>query len=58
MAASVPAEPADNTLEAMSACGVHARDLLDAAKAIYAADKANIACHLATLALEERGGES
>ena len=39
----------------MSACVVHARDLLDAAKAIYAADKANIAYHLATLALEELG---
>ena len=33
----------------------HARDLIEAASAVFAAGKPNIAYHLATLALEEIG---
>jgi AbiV family abortive infection protein len=39
----------------MSACVIHARDLLESAKAVQVANRSNIAYHLATLALEELG---
>lgn len=42
-------------LAALSACVVHARDLVEAAKAVQGIGRPNIAYHLATLALEELG---
>jgi len=47
--------PNDKLLTALSACVVHARDLLESAKAVQARGRHNIAYHLATLALEEMG---
>jgi AbiV family abortive infection protein len=47
--------PNEEMHRAMRACVDHARDLLDAAKILHAADKPHIAYHLATLALEEMG---
>jgi hypothetical protein len=48
-------KPDDNLLASLSACVVHARDLVEAAKAVEAGGRSNIAYHLATLALEELG---
>src|SRR5579884_852057 len=45
----------DKTVAAMQACVVHARALLDSARAVRASGHPNIAYHLATLALEEIG---
>jgi AbiV family abortive infection protein len=49
------AKPDERLLEATSACVIHARDLLESAKAVQATNRNNIAYHLATLALEELG---
>jgi AbiV family abortive infection protein len=43
------------TIAATDACRIHARALLESAKAVRAANHCNIAYHLATLALEELG---
>jgi AbiV family abortive infection protein len=48
-------KPDDELLEALSACVVHARDLMESAKVVQATGRSNIAYHLATLALEELG---
>jgi AbiV family abortive infection protein len=48
-------KPDDDFIEALSACVVHARDLMESAKAVQATGRPNIAFHLATLALEELG---
>lgn len=45
----------DNHLAALNACVVHARHLLESAKAVQAIHHNNIAYHLAALALEELG---
>jgi AbiV family abortive infection protein len=45
----------DRDIEAMRACSKHARDLLDSARAVFDINHANIAFHLALLALEELG---
>jgi AbiV family abortive infection protein len=45
----------ESTIAAMNACVDHARDLLASAKEVQKAGRANIAYHLATLALEEIG---
>jgi AbiV family abortive infection protein len=50
------AKPDNELLQALSACVVHARDLVEAAKAVQSTGRSNIAYHLATLALEESGG--
>jgi len=48
--------PIDEQLvAAQTACVDHARDLIDGARALRLAGKANLAYHLATLALEELG---
>jgi len=44
-----------NLIQATSACSAHARALVEAAKAVSVAGHANIAYHLALLALEELG---
>jgi AbiV family abortive infection protein len=49
------AKPDDKALMAFNACVVHARDLLESAKAVQVTGRNNIAYHLATLALEEMG---
>jgi AbiV family abortive infection protein len=49
------AKPDDRLMAAMSACVVHARNLLESAKLVQAADRSNVAYHLATLSLEELG---
>src|SRR6266478_500135 len=49
------AKPDEKLLAALNACVVHARHLLESAKAVQAIDHHNIAYHLATLALEELG---
>jgi AbiV family abortive infection protein len=49
------AKPDNELLAACSACVVHARDLVEAAKAVQGIGGPNIAYHLATLALEELG---
>lgn len=49
------AKPDNELLQALSACVVHARDLVEAAKAVQSTGRSNIAYHLATLALEEMG---
>ena len=49
------AKPDDRLIQALSACAAHARDLLEAAKAVQGTGRSNIAYHLATLALEEMG---
>ena len=48
-------KPDQNLLAALAACVTHARDLLEAAKIVQESGRANIAYHLATLALEEMG---
>jgi AbiV family abortive infection protein len=48
-------KPDPKLLAAMNACAAHARDLLESAKSVQAIGRANIAYHLATLALEELG---
>jgi AbiV family abortive infection protein len=45
----------EKTVAAMRACVDHARDLLESARAVRAANHPNIAYHLATLSLEEIG---
>ncbi len=45
----------DAELRALAVCLDHAQDLIGAAEAVLAADKPNIAYHLATLTLEEVG---
>jgi AbiV family abortive infection protein len=45
----------NKTVAAMGACIDHARDLLSSARAVQAVGHANVAYHLATLALEEIG---
>jgi AbiV family abortive infection protein len=45
----------DEELRALVVCLDHAQDLISAAEAVLAADKPNIAYHLAALALEEVG---
>lgn len=45
----------DRDIEAMRACVKHSRDLLDSARAVFDIKHANIAFHLALLALEELG---
>jgi AbiV family abortive infection protein len=49
------AKPDKELLAALSACVVHARDLVEAAKAVQQTGRSNIAYHLATLSLEELG---
>jgi AbiV family abortive infection protein len=49
------ATPDEKLLAALSACVAHARDLVEAAKAVQETGRSNIAYHLATLALEELG---
>ena len=49
------AKPDKELLAALTACVVHARDLVEAAKAVQGIGRSNIAYHLATLALEELG---
>jgi AbiV family abortive infection protein len=49
------ARPDEKLLAALDACVVHARDLVESAKLVQKSGRANIAYHLATLALEEMG---
>jgi AbiV family abortive infection protein len=49
------ARPDEKLLAALDACVVHARDLVESAKLVQRSGRANIAYHLATLALEEMG---
>jgi len=49
------ARPNESFIAALDACVVHARDLMESAKAVQATGRSNIAYHLATLALEELG---
>jgi AbiV family abortive infection protein len=49
------AKPNEKLLAACDACVVHARNLVESAKLVQASERANIAYHLATLALEEIG---
>jgi AbiV family abortive infection protein len=49
------AKPDEKLIAACEACVVHARHLLESAKLVQASGRANIAYHLATLALEEMG---
>jgi AbiV family abortive infection protein len=49
------AKPDKELLAALTACVVHARDLVEAAKAVRETGRSNIAYHLATLSLEELG---
>lgn len=49
------AQPDKKLLAALEACVVHARNLVESAKLVQAPERANIAYHLATLALEELG---
>ena len=49
------AKPDERLVAALRACVVHARDLVDSAKLVQTSGRANIAYHLATLALEEMG---
>lgn len=55
MAALSDDDTIEKTWQAMQACVDHARDLLETAKIVHAADKPHIAYHLAALALEELG---
>jgi AbiV family abortive infection protein len=48
-------KPDDKLLVALNTCVVHARDLLESAKAVQTIGRHNVAYHLATLALEEMG---
>ena len=49
------AKPDERLIAALGACVVHARDLVESAKLVQTSGRANIAYHLATLALEEMG---
>jgi AbiV family abortive infection protein len=49
------AKPDEKLIAACEACVLHARDLVESAKLVQASGRANIAYHLATLALEEMG---
>jgi AbiV family abortive infection protein len=49
------AKPDKELMEVLGACVAHARDLIEAAKAVQNIGRSNIAYHLATLALEEMG---
>ena len=49
------APPDEKLLAALGACVAHARDLVESAKLVQKSGRANIAYHLATLALEEIG---
>jgi AbiV family abortive infection protein len=49
------AKPDQTLFAALEACVVHARDLLESAKIVQQSGRANVAYHLATLALEEMG---
>jgi AbiV family abortive infection protein len=49
------ARPDEKLLAELEACVVHARDLVESAKLVQTSGRANIAYHLATLALEEMG---
>jgi AbiV family abortive infection protein len=49
------AKPNEELIAACEACVRHARDLVEAAKLVQSSRRANIAFHLATLALEEMG---
>jgi|ERR1700730_102859 len=49
------AQSDEKLLAALNACVIHARDLVESAKLVQASGRANIAYHLATLALEEMG---
>jgi AbiV family abortive infection protein len=49
------AKPNKKLIAACEACLVHARDLVESAKLVQVSRRANIAYHLATLALEEMG---
>ena len=48
-------KPNRNLIAACEACVVHGRDLFESAKLVQASERANIAYHLATWALEEIG---